>query len=692
LNLNGTPSNNILFSAIDVPNIDNIWNTYQFSTPIECPNGFMLAVSGPGYIALGTSDPTVEYPFEYNTHCYPQGGDYLSGNWTFFENAPTPIIRIPMIRAVGVPNYDIMLGGGRTNVNTATSPFATVTASTETNNMEVPQVVETTPIYSGEPVYNKSETTRTLVDYSVYRLLEGETDPNEWVLIADHVSALTATDNTWEEAATAIYQFAVVANYTNNVSEPKFSNSLPKGMEAGFTINITSNTGKPIDGAFVTIVNQNGNPDHEYSLTANASTVVFPRVWLGTYNIKIKLPKYYDYIATDIEITTSGLSHSAVLIEMMFPVIDPVAEIVDHNAVITWATFEEQTYILDDGTAETGWGMNPNTIGWLGNKFVVEEVGEITSVDIYAVATSNNTNRWVTLDIFDDDLRLIGSSQPFILQGDDWTRVTLNNIPYSGTFYAMVHWHAAPGQSHLLGIDYTGPHGVDNLEYYRTAAGEWYLFRTVVQQPYTNVGGVFMIRVNAQVFGSRNSNSDVDYAVYRLTEGDAEENWSLLSDEIANTTYTDTDWLILPEGVYQYAVKARYTGGFLSKATFSNVLAKDMYVDYKITVTTNNGGKKASCTVTVTATSTQKYLATTLIGEVGFAPTFPNWKKGMQAVAHVLISCSYIYPTVLTIMYFMRKKQVSSIIIGTMMLFGEAIYRQLRNGRMPSDTCPSRIN
>ncbi|MCA1746562.1 MAG: carboxypeptidase-like regulatory domain-containing protein, partial [Bacteroidales bacterium] len=70
LDQNGLPDrHNILYSMGNVPNIDNQWNTYEFTTPVEAPNGFLIGVSYTGFVALGTdSGDDEEWPFVENTH------------------------------------------------------------------------------------------------------------------------------------------------------------------------------------------------------------------------------------------------------------------------------------------------------------------------------------------------------------------------------------------------------------------------------------------------------------------------------------------------------------------------------------------------------------------------------------------------------------------------------------------------
>ncbi|MDL2257498.1 carboxypeptidase regulatory-like domain-containing protein, partial [Bacteroidales bacterium OttesenSCG-928-I14] len=50
-----------------------------------------------------------------------------------------------------------------------------------------------------------------------------------------------------------------------------------------------------------------------------------------------------------------------------------------------------------------------------------------------------------------------------------------------------------------------------------------------------------------------------NYSVYRLIKGEDEADWTLLSNAVNDTIYTDKDWANLDCNLYQYAVQANYT-------------------------------------------------------------------------------------------------------------------------------------
>jgi len=57
------------------------------------------------------------------------------------------------------------------------------------------------------------------------------------------------------------------------------------------------------------------------------------------------------------------------------------------------------------------------------------------------------------------------------------------------------------------------------------------------------------------------------------------DDWVLLSDAVAGLSYADAGWQDLPSGMYQYAVKAKYSGNLLSEAGLSNEIFKEVAND-----------------------------------------------------------------------------------------------------------------
>ncbi len=154
-------------------------------------------------------------------------------------------------------------------------------------------------------------------------------------------------------------------------------------------------------------------------------------------------------------------------------------------------------YILDDGTIENGWGINPGYSSWMGNEFPVTDQGVLQSFDVYFMANAAAGPYQLTIDVFDANRQLVGTSAPFLGQADSWITIPVNDIPFNQTFYAMLHWNMLAGSTHWFGSDENGPNAALNLE--------WYYDGTTWQK-LTDFGyapSVFALRATALVGGDK---------------------------------------------------------------------------------------------------------------------------------------------------------------------------------------------
>jgi hypothetical protein len=285
------------------------------------------------------------------------------------------------------------------------------------------------------------------------------------------------------------------------------------------------------------------------------------------YAIKAEASGYVTYHSSVNVI--DDITHNILLNEIAYHAVDPVAVIVGDNVEISWlnpGTWVPRTYTLDDGTAENGSTFFDDTQNVsLGNIYEVNEAGEILSVDVYGMRYENSSGRPLTMRIYNEEREVVGESEPFVLPEDDWVNVPLNNVPYSGTFYAMLFFPTVDmGFANFLGIDSDGPYSEDNLSY-SCQWGVWFEYSAI------STGGVFMIRVNTTSAG-KSPKSFEKYSVYRLIPGQPEASWTLLSNNVTENTYTDNEWNSLSQGWYKWAVKVNYTGGVVSEPRLTNVL------------------------------------------------------------------------------------------------------------------------
>jgi hypothetical protein len=97
---------------------------------------------------------------------------------------------------------------------------------------------------------------------------------------------------------------------------------------------------------------------------------------------------------------------------------------------------------------------------------------------------------------------------------------------------------------------------------------------TEIVYPPTNAQA-FVLDANVQLNWTHSMGPFLGYKVWRLHEGEEqnEASWTLLTpSNVDLDNFVDTNWSTLPEGSYQWAVKAVMSGNVLSAAAFTNVL------------------------------------------------------------------------------------------------------------------------
>ncbi|MEI6899347.1 MAG: T9SS type A sorting domain-containing protein, partial [Bacteroidota bacterium] len=153
-------------------------------------------------------------------------------------------------------------------------------------------------------------------------------------------------------------------------------------------------------------------------------------------------------------------------------------------------------FIFDDGSMENAWGINPATNGWIGNEFPLSSTisGVIKSVEVLFWTNPSAGSDQLTIDFFDGSHTLVGSTNQFHPPSNAWDSILVNDVPFSGTFYAMVHWNNTASQTNWLGYDENGPYASQDLENYYDGT-TWSKLTTVAgANP-----GVCMIRIKAMV-------------------------------------------------------------------------------------------------------------------------------------------------------------------------------------------------
>ncbi|HPF64867.1 GEVED domain-containing protein, partial [Lentimicrobium sp.] len=146
------------------------------------------------------------------------------------------------------------------------------------------------------------------------------------------------------------------------------------------------------------------------------------------------------------------------------------------------------TISYDDGTAESGWGINEGYDAYLGNYFPVSVSGVVQSIDLHFIAPyGDDMTTPLTVDFFDISRNYIGSSEPFLVTAADWYNVPVPNVEFNGPFYAMAHWNIT-GNMRYMSWDSDGPNA---------AAGYGYIMEGGVWSNTDLGAGVFILRANA---------------------------------------------------------------------------------------------------------------------------------------------------------------------------------------------------
>ena len=384
------------------------------------------------------------------------------------------------------------------------------------------------------------------------------------------------------------------------------------------------------------VITLSGYDNYTVTSAANGDYLI-TEVYDGfTYTITAQKEGYYIY-TDEITINGANLVFDFMLNEILYmPGGYLTAEIIDDEYVLVeWGaagTPIPTTYILDDGTAESG--MLPGDSA--GNLYMVGEEGVIVSVDAYALFPLG-FGAMVTMDIYNEQQVLIGQSLPFSFEKQEvWVNVELPDVHYDGNFYVMMNFYGGMGS--FIGFDTNGPNSQKRLSFFAYDG-----FFINVADIFGD-DGVFMIRVNALTssgkkvtYGENTKEAEplpfdidliansiyttdmtsvapectptfpqiekdrafIDYIVHRLKDGQPETQW----EEITTTTelyYNDYELNSLPWGQYRYAVRARYTGGATSQPRLSNIVNIDMFTDYTVTITTNTGASAEGAAVTLT--------------------------------------------------------------------------------------------
>lgn len=307
------------------------------------------------------------------------------------------------------------------------------------------------------------------------------------------------------------------------------------------------------------VVKLTGYQDYSTTTGANGEYTIAEVFENNAYSLSVEKKLYDTYQAT-VEMKSADLTHDLELAETAYPVFSAQAAIEGNDAIIRWeapVAGTTQEYVLDDNVPESGEGVYGGYDVRMGNMYETTDEGVLKSVMVLGITNENaqGSDKTVTIEVYDADRQLLGTSTPFRLPEDAWVNVPLDNIRYRGTFYVMVRWDATPGETNWLATDNNGPNA-EKMYDMAYANGEWNTMYSLFRKKC-----VFMIRPKSLLADESVTPAPQAYTVYRMAKGDESDmsKWSIV-DETTALACVDTQWPSLADGSYRYAVTATYSG------------------------------------------------------------------------------------------------------------------------------------
>ena len=183
---------------------------------------------------------------------------------------------------------------------------------------------------------SENSVSRALVDYTLYRLIKDQPQA-EWTELIASTTYTAYTDTVWETLPAGLYQYAVVANYTNNVvSKPRLSNILAKDLETEYTVHVKDNADGAVEGVTVTLTNHDGIAQHVYEGTTGATgDITFPTVWKGVYSITAAKAGYEPFAADSVTIN-ANTTFPATIVEIIVTPNNLECDFDGNDIIFTW--------------------------------------------------------------------------------------------------------------------------------------------------------------------------------------------------------------------------------------------------------------------------------------------------------------------------------------------------------------------
>ncbi|NLM92684.1 MAG: T9SS type A sorting domain-containing protein [Bacteroidales bacterium] len=362
----GKPDRNcILFTAENVPNVDDEWNTYTFPSPVNAPDGFFFGLSNPNKFLGLAMDDGVDEPWEHVPETQFGVYNITDPNYPFTPTEQWGFAINFLLRGFGLDFGPIKIQDEimADSMSVRPAPIKGVQNLSQ-------DAGESNYTFSDKKGASLSE--KLIECFYIYRFpVEDQDNPDAWTIIASGVEGWEYLDEDWFDLPVGFYKFAVVAEYTNsNLAPPSFSNELSVGLSAKVIVNLSTNSGESPEGAVLVLTNQNGDPEYIYTLNAPSDGVVtFPKVWKGTYNLEVSLVGFETYTQVDID-ANEDQNLSVILTEKLIAPYGLRVEEGENEGeqFFTWSHGVSWNESFEDGILPDGWTtINTNTSTTNGN-------------------------------------------------------------------------------------------------------------------------------------------------------------------------------------------------------------------------------------------------------------------------------------------------------------------------------------
>ena len=300
------------------------------------------------------------------------------------------------------------------------------------------------------------------------------------------------------------------------------------------------------------------------------------------------------------------------MIEIKNPLTYAIAEVVDDNVLITWSWQEPVSKwikhcVNDNITHQCGWGEDEGNDMTGAMRFTpadLETLGILSGFEITKIAIGVGTHmaqvNTMEIKIWEGGTSVQNAGtlgyQQAVTNFTSFTENAMNEVALTTPFIIDATKELRIGYRVVNTAGY--PQGADNGPFVSgkgdlfscpdISGGTWVELNSLLQ------GWNYNFSIKAWVTNEGKNITTIGstkgfegFTISRLIEEAPQEEWVLLSDDVSELEFTDTDWSTLTAGMYQWSIQAKYGSG-LSKDILTNALEKIIPVEYTIIVSSSN--------------------------------------------------------------------------------------------------------